>query len=144
MQRRDLWLWAGSLLAFSLAGCGGSHLASVTGKVTYDGEPVPDGEVTLIANAAKNDEQAVSGARIENGVYSIPAAKGVVVGTCRVEITGGQKTGKQLKAVPPALEGTMIDETEHYIPAVYNKASTLTAEIQSGSNEINFDLKKAP
>ncbi len=33
----------------------------------------------------------------------------------------------------------MIDETEPYIPAACNKASTLTAEITAGSNPIDFD-----
>jgi len=133
------------LIAAVCGGCGGGDeqlkkRGSVTGMVTFDGQPLATGRITF---TAKGKEGGVTGAEIENGVYEIPREKGPVAGSHQVSITSPQKTGQQIPAVMPAKEGTMIDVVVESIPDKYNTRTTLTAEIKAGENlAVNFDLKK--
>ena len=70
----------------------------------------------------------------------MPADQGPVAGKHVVSITAFSKTGRQFPAVQPAPPGQMIDETEQYIPAKFNKRSELRVEITEGDNEANFPL----
>lgn len=142
MTRRSWSLLACCWIFASVAGCGSSNLAAVSGKVTYDGEPVAEGEIRFIPTSQGKDMPGMSGGKIVNGEYSIPSDKGVPVGNCRVEISARKKTGKQIEAVMPAPPGSMIDETISYIPREYNTASTLTFDVQPGSNSRDFLLEK--
>ncbi len=129
------------MIAFA-AGCGSSNLAAVSGKVTYAGEPVTEGEIRFVPVSQGKDLPGMSGGKIVNGEYLISSDKGVPVGTCRVEISARKKTGKRIEAVMPAPPGSMIDETISYIPREYNTASTLTLDVQPGSNTKDFLLEK--
>lgn len=140
-KRRGCW-GAFSILLFSLLGCGGNNLASVNGTASYGGEPISDGEIRFIPQNDTGDGPGMSGAKIIDGSYSVPADKGVAPGPVRVEIRATKKTGKKIEAVPPAPPNSEIDETIQYIPRDYNTATTLTAEIKPGDNELNFDLEK--
>jgi hypothetical protein len=60
------------LLPVALLGCGGSGgsmKSVVTGKVTFNGAPVPAGTVTFIA---QNTEGTTMMSAIDNGTYRIP------------------------------------------------------------------------
>ena len=141
MVERRICLWAFSISLLSLVGCGGNSLSPVTGEVTYGGEPIADGEIRFIPQTDSSDGPGITGAKITDGTYSVPAQKGVLAGTSRVEIYARKNTGRKLKAVPPAPIGSLIDESIQYIPRDYNTASTLTVEIKAGANEFDFDLE---
>ncbi len=132
-------LSASLLLAVSLiltAGCGGGPTrASVEGTVTYEGAPVDGGEISFIALDAKGFN---ADAEIKDGKYSIAAAKGPALGNQRVRILWAKKTGKQVVGSDPP---NMVDETIQVIPSKYNNPSILTADIKSGKNTFNFELK---
>ena len=144
MLKQDGWFKL--LLVFlvpTLAlGCQGQQegpaRGALAGQVSLEGESIQDGRISLIP--IDGTKGPASGGTISLGKYSIPANKGPVIGRHRVEITASRKTGKQLKAMPPAT-GTM-DEMEQYIPSKYNTTSTLTTEIKQGDNTANFNLKK--
>jgi hypothetical protein len=114
-----------------LAGCGGG--SRIEGKVTLDGQPVDGGGIAFIDSSGG---KTASG-RIEGGKYSIEAQ--LPPGSYKVEINWLKPTGKQVqnKSDP----GTSVDETKQVIPMEYNTNSKLTADIKSGSNTFNFDLK---
>ena len=79
----------------ALAGCsgrGGPERASVSGSVTLDGQPVTDGLITLYPAGGTNGPSV--GGSIQDGRYSIAAAKGPYLGRYRVEINWPRKTGK--------------------------------------------------
>jgi hypothetical protein len=123
------------LFVVLLAGCGGST-ANVEGTVTFDGQPVDGGAISLVPSGSK---EPVASARIVGGKYSIVANKKLTPGAYAVQITWMKSTGKKVKNENDP--GTEIEETKQVIPAEYNVNSKLTTEVKSGSNTANFELK---
>lgn len=115
-----------------LTGCGGS--ARIEGNVTLDGQPVDGGTIAFVSPDGQGGN---AGGRIQGGKYAIETK--LPPGAYKVEINWMKSTGKQLpnKSDP----GTTVDETKQVIPMEYNTQSKLTADIKSGSNTFNFELK---
>lgn len=133
-------LLAALLLMSFCAGCdqgGGVTRCAVEGKVTLDGAPVEEGSIAFIPTGGT--EGPTAGGQIQNGQYSVPSAKGPVVGRYRVEIRAPRKTGKMIQN-PMAEPGTMVEEIAEGAPAKYNSESTLEEEIKAGKNVIDFEL----
>jgi hypothetical protein len=126
-------------------GCGSSERGAVRGRVTVNGAPLPEGEISFVGlgpNAGPS-----SGARIENGEYSITAEKGPVAGEYQVQIRAFRTTGRKIwdgmgDEHAPASKKNMVEEMESYLPARYNDKSELRVTIVAGKvNEYNFDLR---
>jgi hypothetical protein len=115
----------------------GPERASVAGAVLLDGQPLVKGSINFVPVEATAGRTA--GATIENGRYRIDRAKGVTVGKNYVRISSSQRTGKKVMAF-----GELTDEWAEVVPAEYNVRSTLIRSIQSGSNQLDFDLKGEP
>lgn len=120
------------LPVLSLAGCGGG--GRIEGTVTLDGQPVDGGTITF---TNPDGHGGNAGGQIQGGKYSIETK--LAPGTYKVEVNWLKSTGKQIpnKSDP----GTKMDETKQVIPMEYNTQSKLTAEVKSGSNTFNFELK---
>ncbi len=109
-----------------LSGCDGApkdlpKLGTVTGKVTLDGQPLPNAAIQFEAEKSR-PSSAITDAQ---GKYELDfngALKGAAIGNHKVRIT----TGK-------------ADQREK-LPAKYHAQSQLTAVVKEGKNEINFDL----
>ena len=132
------------LLLIAAAGCGDSGLerAEVHGNVTFDGTPVESGSIAFIP--AQGTQGPSAGGAISSGSYHLARADGPVPGPHRVEIRATRKTGQQVEAGEGASDPTaMVDEITMFIPDKYNSQSTLTADVQPGANEFNFDLEGA-
>ena len=140
-QRRCSFLATLMILQTSLLLCGGCNSdngrATVQGKVSFDGAPVDSGIITFVSK-----EGPTAGAEILNGEYTISGDRGPMVGENKVEISWMKKTGKQIPVGSPAPAGTMLDETKEAIPPKYNRDSTLTVQIDAGSNTHDFELTK--
>ncbi|WP_020475133.1 hypothetical protein [Zavarzinella formosa] len=121
-----------------LAGCGNDQQASVSGKVTYEGQLVESGTISFIPTDKNKGQTA--GATITNGSYQIEGNNLPLPGNYRVEITSRQKTGKKIPAGSPSPPGVMIDETIEGIPAKFNKNSTLQQDLKPGKNTCDFAL----
>ncbi|MGQ0636572.1 MAG: hypothetical protein ACT4QC_18315 [Planctomycetaceae bacterium] len=139
---RTLLRWHWLLLPFLLAagaGCGpsGPVRVAVEGTVNIDGQPVPDGVISFIP--AEGTTGPTAGGAIVNGRYKIAPADGPVIGKHRVEITGQRKTGRVYDSLPP--HKVMIEEKEPVVPAKYSTMSELSAELKSGMNKYDWDLK---
>ena len=119
-----------------LTGCGGG--SRIEGTVTLDGQPVEDGTITFYPEGGKDQGPNVPG-EIKDGKYSIDSSRHLKPGSYRVEIYWFKKTGKQIQNKNDP--GTSIDETKQVIPDEYNRDSKTKAEIKSGSNTQNFELK---
>lgn len=119
-----------------LVGCEGSGRASVTGKVTLDGQPLELGVITF--QPEEGTASPSSGGDIVNGSYEVFRAGGPMAGTFRVEVNALRKTGRQIPAGSPAPPGTMVDEYVEAIPAQYNRQTILRAEIRQGKNVHDF------
>ena len=112
--------------------------------MTFDGEPVGEGSLTMIP--AKGTKGPTAGASVSDGRYRIPADSGPAVGNYVVQITARRKTGRKTTVArgPYAQNPTQIDQSEQYLPARYNTQTELTVEIAPGENEHNFELIGSP
>lgn len=124
-----------ALAAFA-PGCSESRRQSIEGVVTLDGTPLVEGWVKLLPQAGTPGPTA--GATIENGRFSIDASKGTFTGRFRVEILATRQDG------PPVIDpetGAKVPSRVQYLPARYNSASELTAEITADhANRLEFRL----
>ena len=121
-----------------LVGCGQNKLGrlGISGKVTLDGKPLPQGLIQF-EPVGRGPGAVGSGTSIENGQYSIPTQKGLPPGEYRVRIHSSV-------ALHQGQEGAMPDAGPHaigreIIPPAYNSDTTLTASI-SDSGETTFDF----
>ncbi|MFM9962748.1 MAG: hypothetical protein ACKV2Q_16180 [Planctomycetaceae bacterium] len=128
------------VLAMMALGCGSEPFqrGAVQGQITFDGQPVASGTITFVPIGASPGASA-SGEVVE-GQFRILAKQGPSVGIHRVEVLAVRNNG-QKEAGSPYPAGTMVDDIEQYIPARYNHKSELQAEVKSGDNTINFQLK---
>tara|TARA_R110002111_G_scaffold262794_2_gene341070 strand:+ start:2081 stop:2458 length:378 start_codon:yes stop_codon:yes gene_type:complete len=122
-------------------GCGstepGPERAVVTGKVTFEGKPVEQGQIWFLPASGREAPQA--GAAIIDGQYRVENKGGVPIGACQVKITA-ERPQAEVKVVSDG--GPEETPTTQFIPARYNEKTELTAEIEarSGPLEKNFDL----
>jgi hypothetical protein len=119
-------------LTVALAGCGGGDgpkLYPVSGTVTYNGEPLKEGQIVYRLTGASG--RSYSGP-ITDGTYKLESEPGPAA----VEITA-------YREVPGKLDrsnGDPVPLREMYIPQKYNRATTLKAEVKPGSNTDKFEL----
>lgn len=125
-------------LVVGAVGCGGDHVqrSAVKGEVLLDGKPVAQGRILFEPTGETKGPAA--GASITNGNFEISAEQGVVVGRNLVRINANKPTGRKIKS---SVSNDMLDETVEGIPEKYNTRSTLEKEIETGVNELSFDLE---
>ena len=114
-------------------GCGrgdGIERVAVSGKVTYQGQPVDDGFITL----TPIDSGIQSGARILDGQYEAMGPRGSVpVGKYQVRISW-------LKEVPSLqVDGMPVPPQVNQLPAKYDAESELVLEVPSGQRKMTQD-----
>jgi hypothetical protein len=136
-----------ALALMAAAGCG--HQPSrVTGKVTYNNEPV---EMGTISFRPADGRGQVFAAQIADGAYDIPAA---VPGSRTVSIRGTKKMNFALSSEESARLaaeakaagnewGDHVAAPADYIPE-NAQGNNQTVEITSGDQTLNFDLKGPP
>jgi hypothetical protein len=114
------------ILVACFAGCGktGPELAPVTGRITLDGKPLENADISFQPDSSKPPS---AGRTDANGRYELAYKRGVMggmVGSNTVRIT----ISPEVVTNPPN------------IPARYNTESELKKEVKPGQNEFNFDL----
>lgn len=124
--------WAtilGGLAVILVVGCGGEGDAKleVSGNVTFDGQPVNEGEILFSVEGF-----ATEASRISDGHFSVR----VPPGPAKVVVRAYRPMSKSDSASITATDVVM----ENYIPAKYNEKSELTTEVTSGMAPVNFDL----
>jgi hypothetical protein len=117
------------LAVLALTGCSAEPPSyRVTGSVTLDGKPVPDGDIHFRSSDGRWGAEV---GKIEGGKYQLMAkagAKRVEISASRI-IPGGARGGGG-EPVP-----------EEYIPEEYNAQSKLQAEVEAGAaNVFDFNL----
>jgi hypothetical protein len=139
------------LLPLGLAGCG-SPKATVTGKITYNGEPLGNGRVMFISQT--DPTKAGAGSIQPDGTYTVPDAP-VGPATVTVETippAGGGSSSLGSKAAeiskpPPGMNMPMPQGGGGgkyvKIPDKYKAKdqSDLSYDVKSGKQEHNIDLK---
>jgi hypothetical protein len=130
-----------ALSALVAVGCGrgGPERSVVTGKVTYRGEPVENGEIWFLP--VKDANLPSWSAKIIKGEYAAFGRGGVPVGTHRVEIRAWRIHGQvDMDLVSGPAKGQAEPTREQYIPPKYNEQSTLEITVASGSGKIVKDF----
>ena len=133
-----------ALLLLSISGCGGSgptvQTGTVSGKVTLDGQPLPDVTVSFFE---EKTAIAGSGDAGPDGTYKLMYAGGpkIPVGTYQVRITAKEepmKPGAAAGSEPPPAPKPFAG------PKKYEdfKTSGLTATVKAEDQKIDFPLKK--
>jgi hypothetical protein len=112
------------------SGCGnsGPQIAPVQGRVTLDGRPLAQADITFQPEGA---QRASIGRTDGDGRYELAYKRGepgAIVGKHTVHV----EVSSELVANPPP------------IPARYAADSELHHEVKPGDNEINLDLKSDP
>jgi hypothetical protein len=139
--RACLAAWA--VAAVAVFGCGGDSLekAVVSGKITYRGEPIANGDILFYPKPGTDGP--VAGASIRGGRYLADGKGGVPVGEHRVEI----RAFRVRAASSPLPEGVPQEDLPggrvQYLPQEFNRQTTLEAVVPPGGRrvEIDFDLK---
>jgi hypothetical protein len=120
-------VFVGALIG--LTGCSNSDqpaLGEVRGRITLDGKPLPEAKVRFFPI---DPVRGALGASDSQGLYElvyIRDLKGAPVGGHSVRITTATETKPEI------------------LPAKYHSQTTLTAKVEPGVNEINFDLTSGP
>lgn len=110
-----------------LAGCQNQvSQVAVQGLVTFDSEPVEDGQVAFEPiNSGKMHFGIIT-----NGKYSIPREYGLPPGEYRVRITASRPTGKLAQTTAFITDDLPREIKDEFIPAKYNTSSELTVTIR--------------
>ncbi|MDP6442397.1 MAG: carboxypeptidase-like regulatory domain-containing protein [Pirellulaceae bacterium] len=141
----------GMLLCFSallLTGCGKSS-ATLSGSVSYGGQPIANGSIAL---QAQDEDGTSTSVAIQNGNYSFGEDSGLTTGKYQVRVYAfADKAVNQANTEDAALDpddGEAVEGPptsgggENIIPSAYNAASKLTYEVASGENSKDFNLDK--
>jgi hypothetical protein len=126
------------ILLLLCAGCGSRHenLATISGEVKLDGQPLERGMIKFLP--MEGVAGSITSGEIVQGRYKIAARSGPAIGRNRVEIHGSRKTGRTLQAAFPR-NGT-IEETVEAVAPQYNSQSTLKFEVKPGENVADFEV----
>lgn len=118
----------------AFVGCKPSDgLTPVKGTVTFDGAPVEKGTINF---APKGGPGTATGAPIVDGKYEARVSPGKMAVTIYA-----QKTVPIENPTQEQIERGITETTEDIIPAKYNRASTLEADIAEGQKDpVDFEL----
>lgn len=126
----------------AICGCGsgdGLNRQSVSGAVTCDGKPVPNGAI-LFEPATQESGTAV-GATIREGAFVISGTQGPVPGSYRVRIY--MSSGVQAPRAKGQTDRSSRPMVE-LLPARYNAKSELRADVSGRRpNRFRFDLSSS-
>jgi hypothetical protein len=132
-----VWLVAVVMLACGCGGPGyeGPQRSELKGKVTFDGNPVKQGALTLIPAGSEGNKVSVP---ITDGAYLIPEARGPNAGKYRVEIYGFEP----LNTAPAggSQDADAESATRQVIPPQFNAQTTLELNVDAPKMEKDFEL----
>jgi len=134
MRRFHFFRASFPILALGLlaaVGCG-SKGSTVSGTVTFNGKPVPEGYINFYPADGKS---APAGGAIKDGRYSV---SNVAVGKNRVEVTSNP-SGTAPSSMDESIKAKETKRSADTI-ALTDQGNSQTHEI-SGSTELNLDIK---
>lgn len=75
-------------LAVAAMGCGGDGSSRISGKITFNGKPVPAGKIYFMPDGAKGNTGTTGYADIKDGAYDTSSGVGAAKGAVIVAIEG--------------------------------------------------------
>lgn len=150
---RSLGLGLAAVVCFGFIGCGGSatpDLASVSGTVTLDGQPLPGALVTFQpqfepvmddeGNVIEEPGKASSAETDSSGAYVLlynADTNGACIAKHLVTITTRRATDGAADSEEES------DVAPEKVPNVYNSDSNLLRDVVAGDNVIDFSLESS-
>jgi hypothetical protein len=139
-------------LGIAMTGCAGSGdnlpREPITGNVTMDGQPLPEGVIQFSPTGDATKGAAVgANADIKDGQFSIPREQGLIPGNYKIAISHAALTeekakGKTNTKVDSKIPSRTTALGPEQIPARYNTQSELKTEIKpGGGRDLKYDLK---
>ncbi|MBN2294486.1 MAG: hypothetical protein JXM70_18805 [Pirellulales bacterium] len=120
-----------------LVGCGDTDVCHVSGQVTYNGQAVKAGLVSFEPAQGKSQPQQMP---IKDGRYSLSAKAGILPGKYIVRITAPDLARSPINENAGPFDP--VPPTVPLLPMNWNVQSTLSVELKSGKNTINFSGEK--
>ena len=126
--------------SLGLPGCGNSgglEKVTVEGAVTFDGQPITNGEIQF--HPTEGTMGPVSGAPIVDGRYRVEAKGGVPVGKhiVRIEAYGGSGGGSSDEMIT---SGRSPGGRTNYLPPKYHHHSQLTLDVTGDRSVMTHDF----
>jgi hypothetical protein len=117
-------------ILFVVAGCdkSGPNIAPVSGRVTLNGQPLVNADITFQPEGAGSPSSARTR---EDGSYELGYKRGVA----------GAPVGKHIVRIVVSSE---VVRNPPKISAKFNTNSDLRAEVKSGKNNFDFDVSAEP
>ena len=109
----------------------GPERFNLSGQVTFDGKPIPAGQIRFSPDVDRGNQGPATIAKIKNGQYSTPTERGVIGGPTIVRIAGFDGV--------PIVEGV---ETLPEGTALF-KPYQIEVDLQKQSGTENFDVPKS-
>lgn len=145
----DLLFLLASLLPFA-CGCGsGQPLGTVTGTVSYQGEPIKSGTIVFEVDGARPATGKIVDGRITEVTTEV-TGDGVPLGNAKIAVFATDAPQEPAGETPAATDpGTQADMSNYMgmgaksiIPPHFNDpaSSGLSAEITKGENTVTLDL----
>jgi hypothetical protein len=135
-MRRVTW---GVVAAALLTGCSSSQSeVEVTGQVTLNDQPVGNANEALIRFVPADGKGKPGDGFVDRGEYKVR----VPPGAYKVEVTWNRPTGKKVARAGVKGPGSEQDEVVAEVPAKYNTATTLKADVSAANAKHDFALKK--
>jgi hypothetical protein len=134
LQRR---LWPVFLVVLASCGCGGNKEGKVSGTVTYQGQPLPYGNVTFVDSS----NHLLASSVINKGNYAMGK---VPVGPVKITVTTPADPSKTIKKSSPEMQRKVARRPNPIaIPAKYGNPDQagLTYTVQPGKQEHNINLE---
>ena len=121
-----------------LSGCGGQEGPArvvVSGKVTFQGQPVADGQIRFVPKPGTAAPVTIEA--IKNGTYSTDTSGGVPVGEHLVEIRAYDPN-------QPPPTGPGEPPRRQLLPDKYNSKTELELKAKAGQRPITRDFELTP
>ena len=91
----------------AIVGCGegaGAGKYQVSGRVTFKGQPLPEGEILFMPDTSAGNEGPASIVYVKDGKYSTQPGKGLVGGAYKFEVEGFETKAEQDQDGEPVVE----------------------------------------
>ncbi len=129
-EKRKLSAVAVAMLCLVQLGCGdgGTKRYQVSGRITFDGEPVPAGSISFDPDSSQGNRGPGGYAVIEDGRYHTLADRGVVGGPHQVRVSGYDGVAYEVDGEGIIPQGKLLFER------------TVSVDLPHGSVKQDFDL----
>lgn len=139
-----------ALFAVLNPGCGSDdplNRKAISGSVNVDGRPLAHGVIRLVPQATSSGPGVM--AEIVEGKFSLDATRGPVPGLHRVDIEATKHLGFEIDNEAEYAAAVMKTGRSpvalNPVPPIYNKHSTLSADIADTDGQVfPFELKSKP